>query len=87
MNFMVLFRNAWKMPVLSEAIHLTSTVLHTPIVQGTKLSVLGKIIVFADPYPLVKVISMGDLLIGLGVILLIQEVMLGKYTFRKKRIF
>jgi len=96
MNFIVIWRNGWKMPILLEAVPLiampslkemveTGRALYTPITQGTKLPALGNIIVFADPYPIAKIISMGDLIVGFGVFILIQEIMLGKDSFMRRR--
>lgn len=96
MNFIVIWRNGWKMPILLEAVPLiampslkemveTGRALYIPITQGTKLPALGNIIVFADPYPIAKIISMGDLIVGFGVFILIQEIMLGKDSFMRRR--
>ncbi|HHV38896.1 MAG TPA: DUF5317 domain-containing protein [Tepidimicrobium sp.] len=96
MNFLAIWANQWKIPILSEAIPLidgsglkdmveSGITLYTSISQGTRFPILGNIIVFADPYPLAKIISVGDLIIGLGIFLLIQQIMLGRDSFMGRR--
>jgi hypothetical protein len=93
LNFFVLISNNWKIPILMEGIPLINspnlkellekgnTYLYTPIMEGTKYPVLGDIIVFSKPYPIPKIISFGDLLIGFSIFLLIQEIMLSEDSF------
>lgn len=95
MNFFVIGTNGWKRPILLEGIELTSmsglnkmiemgkVALYTPITENTKYPILGDIIVFADPYPISRIISLGDLIISFGIFALIQEIMLGGSSFRK----
>ncbi|NLJ78686.1 MAG: DUF5317 domain-containing protein [Tissierellia bacterium] len=95
MNFMAVWGNHWKVPILSEAIPLIDgsglekvtgegISLYTPIANSTKLPILGNIIVLADPYPLAKMISIGDVVVGIGIFLLIQEVMLGRDSLMRR---
>ena len=94
-NFLVFAMNNWKIPILTEGIGFTDSVnlrevietgaskLYTPIVEGIKYPILGDIIIFAKPYPIPKIISIGDLLIAFGIFSLIQEIMLGKDSFMR----
>lgn len=68
LNFIVLMANSWQRPNL----------LYNPITSETKLPFLGDIILFSEPYPLPKIISLGDLIIAFGIFSLIQEIMLGE---------
>jgi len=68
-------------PNLKELLEKGNTYLYTPIMEGTKYPVLGDIIVFSKPYPIPKIISFGDLLIGFSIFLLIQEIMLSEDSF------
>jgi hypothetical protein len=93
MNFLVIAANGWKKPILLEGIELSNAkglkemieigknALYTPIVESTKYPVLGDIIIFSNPYPISKIISLGDLVISFGIFALIQEIMLGEDSF------
>ena len=95
MNFFVIGANGWKKPILLEGIQLTNmsglnrmiemgkAALYTPITESTKYPILGDIIIFSDPYPISRIISLGDLIISFGIFALIQEIMLGDNSFMK----
>lgn len=95
MNFFVIMTNGWRRPILLEGVKLTNSsglyemiemgkvALYTPIVESTKYPILGDIIIFAEPYPISRIISLGDLIISFGIFALIQEIMLGKSSFMK----
>ena len=97
MNFFVIGLNGWKMPISLEGIKLIGSpnlyemidsgkmALYTPIVDSTKYPILGNIIIFANPYPISRIISLGDLIISFGIFALIQEIMLGKGSNRGYR--
>ena len=88
MNLFVIGVNGWKKPVLLEGLELTSNAslyeiieagkaaLYTPITDSTKYPILGDIIIFAKPYPISRMVSLGDLIISFGIFTLIQEIML-----------
>ncbi len=92
-NFFVFAMNNWKIPILLEGIPLTGVTnlketiemgnssLYIPIAKGVRYPVLGDIIIFSEPYPISKIISMGDLLIAFGIFALIQEIMLEEGLF------
>ncbi|NMB26525.1 MAG: DUF5317 domain-containing protein [Tissierellia bacterium] len=95
MNFFAIMTNGWRRPILLEGVKLTNSsglyemiemgkvALYTPIVESTKYPILGDIIIFAEPYPISRIISLGDLIISFGIFALIQEIMLGKSSFMK----
>lgn len=71
LNFIVLVTNNWQIPNL----------VSNSIVDQIKLPVLADTILFSEPYPLPKVISIGDLIISFGIFALIQEIMLTEDNF------
>lgn len=93
LNLLALFSNGWKKPVLMEGLNLTGNIelmetikekaisFYTPLIEGTKYSGLGNIIVFSNPYPLAKVVSIGDIIIGIGVFIFIQDIMFKESSF------
>ncbi|WP_223701255.1 DUF5317 domain-containing protein [Sutcliffiella deserti] len=89
LNFLVMAANGGRMPVSLEA----STVLgpyfiealqsglygkHEAITEATRLAFLGDIIPLSAPYPREQVISIGDVIMNIGVFFFIQYLMLGK---------
>lgn len=96
MNFFVMFSNAWKKPVLMEGLTLAgrgdwvnlinqkTISIFTPLVDGTKYPILGNIIVFAKPYPIGKVLSIGDIIVGIGIFIFIQDIMFRSTSFLRR---
>lgn len=85
LNFLVITANGGQMPVSIEALKIAGLsdqfhITHTAVTEYTKLEILADIIPIPKLYPLAKVLSIGDLLIVLGVFLFIQEMM----VIRKK---
>lgn len=90
LNFFVLAANKWKRPILLDGLkllHLEDALwmlennqlpLFSAITEGTKYPILADIIVVPKPYPFPTMLSLGDLLIGLGLFTLIQEIMLSE---------
>lgn len=90
LNFLVITANNGQMPVSMEALEKAgmqdmlillqnkSYVIHTLMVPGTKLKFLADVIPLPPPYPRPRVLSIGDVIMGAGVFLLIQNYMLGK---------
>ena len=84
LNFLPMLFNNGKMPVLLEALKYSKltdqiTLLeegrimtHALATGNTKLIILGDIIPIGKPYIFPKIISLGDLLIALGLFILIQ---------------
>lgn len=97
LNFLVIFLNGGAMPVSVEALEnagLTSyaqivsdgsMVTHQPLTSMTKLPFLADIIVLPAFYPLPKVMSVGDIIISLGLFIFIQKAMLQEKIMRQSR--
>lgn len=92
-NFIVIIFNDGKMPVSAEGLNYSaltkqmdmlkngSALTHKIVTEATKLYFLADIIPIPRPYPLPKVISIGDIFVSLGIYLIIQKGMLSE---RKK---
>ncbi|HLS52641.1 MAG TPA: DUF5317 domain-containing protein [Tissierellaceae bacterium] len=90
LNFLVIFANGGKMPVSIEGIKginkrdsielLISDfdIKHKSIDENTRLIYLADIILIPKPYPLPKVLSVGDLFLMGGFFLFMQEGMINK---------
>ncbi|MBU5293014.1 DUF5317 domain-containing protein [Anaerosalibacter bizertensis] len=90
MNILAMIFNGWKRPILVEGLELLGfedlgflleqgkLPLYTPIVEKTKLAILGDIIVLPKPYPYPHIFSLGDFIIYLGLFVLIQEIMISE---------
>ncbi|WP_077368689.1 DUF5317 domain-containing protein [Anaerosalibacter sp. Marseille-P3206] len=88
LNFISILFNGGKMPVslkglnfasLTEKANLLKTndvLTHTLIDKSTKCYYLSDIIPIPQPYPFAKLISIGDIIIAVGLFLLIQRAML-----------
>lgn len=92
LNFFVYALNSFRIPVLTHGLSLinrdglintieNSAYLYVPITENTKYPVLGNIIVFSKPYPIPKLLSVGDLIIAFSIFSLIQELMLTDDSF------
>lgn len=89
-NFIAIVANGGKMPVSIPALDMAglnelkpllfdpSYLYHKAIDSATKLSFLGDIFPLPPPYPRPRVFSVGDLLMGIGIFLIIQRAMLKK---------
>ena len=71
LNFISTILNGWNMPNILEN-----------GAENVSLPVLGKTIQFFAPYPLPKVLSLGDVIISFGIFSLIQEIMLSDDGYR-----
>lgn len=88
LNFLVMFFNGGQMPVSQEGISGINNYMdlperqfdtkHIPITSDSKLVYLADIILIPKPYPLPKVISVGDIFIMLGAFVIFQESMIKK---------
>lgn len=93
LNLLAIFSNSWKKPILIEGLNLTgklelieiikekSISVYTPLVEGIKYPSLGNIIIFSDPYFLAKVVSIGDIIISIGIFVFIQDIMFKETNF------
>lgn len=86
LNFLVIATNAGKMPVsingisginapATELPNREFDIKHTAVTPDTKLVYLSDIILISKPYPLPKILSIGDIFIMLGLFIFIQEIM------------
>lgn len=92
LNFLVMLVNGGRMPVSVEAASVLDASYVDSLKQGllygkhamltgqTKLAFLGDIIPLTKPYYKEQVISIGDVIIGIGIFLYIQKVMLSGRT-------
>ncbi len=89
LNFIVIFANGGKMPVSFKNApgyeHYTDEmpdkafdIKHTLVSEDTKFVYLADVIVLPRPYPLARIISIGDIFLMLGVYLFFQEAMVKK---------
>ncbi|MCC3377336.1 DUF5317 domain-containing protein [Cohnella sp. REN36] len=93
MNFLVMLVNGGRMPVSLEAASAVLDPVYTQMLKdgvgaakhyalddSTRLSFLGDIIPIAPPYPRTQVISIGDVVMNIGIFLYLQSVMLKNKT-------
>ena len=87
LNFLVMAVNGGRMPVSMEAAVILDPgyieaikgglyAKHAVLTSSTNLGFLGDIIPLTDPYPKNQVISIGDVLMNIGIFLFIQQLML-----------
>jgi hypothetical protein len=88
LNFIVMFANGGRMPVSLEAASVldpitiemlkNGTVIykHTLLNDSTILPFLGDIIPLTSPYPRTQAISIGDIIMNVGIFMYLQNVML-----------
>jgi len=98
MNFSAFLANGYKIPVSMDGLKLAGftelytfmeegkLILYTPITEATKYSVLGEIITIPAPYPYPQILSVGDLVIALGLFVFIQSIMLDEGLDRSKMV-
>lgn len=98
LNYVVVFINGFKMPIYFEGLklagldHMVEGIKNGEIVNYMSLDKVtnwtkhfGKYIVIPKPYPMAKVISIGDIIMSLGIVLFIQGEMLKSYLSMKSR--
>ncbi|EEG77845.1 DUF5317 domain-containing protein [Dethiobacter alkaliphilus] len=83
LNFVVIAANGGRMPVSADAIAAaggsgTPTGTHVLLTEGTRLWFLADVIALPRISPVAQVISVGDILIVMGVFLFIQRRMVGE---------
>jgi hypothetical protein len=86
LNFLVMAINGGRMPVSAEAAAILDPsyiqalkdglyAKHAILGSSTKLGMLADIIPLTDPYPRTQVISIGDVVMNIGIFLFIQHLM------------
>jgi hypothetical protein len=94
LNFLVMVLNGGRMPVSIEASSLLDPSYtqaltdglygkHTILTETTKLGFLGDIIALKEPYPRTQIISIGDVIMNIGIFFFIQYLMLHQPNARK----
>ncbi|WP_066501159.1 DUF5317 family protein [Abyssisolibacter fermentans] len=93
LNLLVMLINGGKIPVSIEALKYANLAGKIKLLQGgkiltqtisseiTKLAFLGDIIPIPYPNVMAKVISIGDIIIAIGIFVLIQKIMVNKNAF------
>ncbi|MGF7059811.1 DUF5317 domain-containing protein [Brassicibacter mesophilus] len=89
-NLFVFFTNGGKTPISVESLKLIGfsdlatmveggkVTLYTPLAESTKYAFLGDIITVPQPYPYPQILSVGDIIIALGLFLFVQSIMLNE---------
>ncbi|WP_377887652.1 DUF5317 domain-containing protein [Alkalihalobacillus sp. R86527] len=86
LNFIVMALNGGRMPVSLEAATILDPAYanaiqdglygkHAVLTESTVLGFLGDVIPITDPYPKDQVISIGDIVMNIGIFIFIQRVM------------
>ncbi|MYL62016.1 hypothetical protein GLW07_01475 [Bacillus hwajinpoensis] len=86
LNFIVMALNGGRMPVSLESANILDTAYaeaiknglygkHAVLTDRTALWFLGDVIPITDPYPKDQVISIGDVIMNIGIFIFIQRVM------------
>lgn len=79
LNLLAILANGGQMPVaLPEVYEANFDLGHILLTAETRLSFLSDVIFIGPPYPLPKIISVGDICIMVGVFYFIQQVMTDK---------
>lgn len=91
-NFIVILANGGQMPVsvdallrahLEDFLHLLSSktyVIHTILGENTQLKFLADVIPLPPPYPRPRVLSIGDIIMAVGLFILIQRSMVQRVS-------
>jgi hypothetical protein len=69
----------------AQIISAGGIITHQPLTLDTKLPFLADVIVLPPPYPFPKLMSIGDFIICLGVILFVQKAMMQEKIARQSR--
>lgn len=98
LNLFVMLLSGLRMPIYMEGLRIAglegmiSGIESGEIINYVSMESLdswtrfmGKLIVLPKPYPLAKVVSIGDLLMSLGIVFYIRGEMVKKYRFSRSR--
>jgi hypothetical protein len=94
LNFLVMVINGGRMPVsvesaavldpgYIEALKESLYAKHTMLTTSTHLGFLGDVIPISDPYPRTQIISIGDIIMNIGIFFFIQYIMV-RHPLAKK---
>lgn len=94
LNFVVILSNGMRMPVSADMLNAVGMARQVAAIESgnvltyrlidatTRLWPLGDVIPIGSPYPIHRVISIGDIVMAIGVFLLIQHEMLARRSPR-----
>lgn len=97
-NLGTFITNGGRMPISLDAMRLTGLeelipmvesgqlALYAPITDATRYGFLGDIITVPPPYPFPQILSIGDVIIGLGLFVFIQTIMLNEGLDKSKMV-
>jgi len=89
LNLVAFIFNRGKMPVsvpglelaglsdIAKLVEGNKLALYTQLTDDTKYAFLSKLIAIGKPFPFTQVLTIGDIIIGLGLFIFIQSIMLG----------
>lgn len=91
LNFFVMYLNGLCMPIHAEFFKRISPVVYEQTLSGkslhhvimtdaTKFGFLGDVIPFFKPYPFAKLVSIGDIILAIGFVILGYTVLRGDYV-------
>lgn len=94
LNFLVMVVNGGRMPVsvesaavldpgYIEALKESLYAKHTMLTSSTHLGFLGDVIPISDPYPRTQIISIGDIIMNIGIFFFIQYIMVNHPLAKK----
>lgn len=97
LNFLVMVINGGRMPVsldaasvlepgYVEALKQSLYAKHQMLTDSTKLGFLGDIIPLSKPYPRTQIISIGDVIMNIGIFIFIQYLMLNNPAAKKRAV-
>lgn len=97
LNFIAIFMNGGAMPISvdglmraglereAQIISSGGIITHRALTMATRFPILAGVIVLPPPYPFPRLISIGDIVIYLGIILFIQNAMLQERLAKQSR--
>ena len=94
LNFIVMILNGGRMPVsvqaasildpsYTEVLKKSLYAKHAMLTSSTHLGFLGDVIPISKPYPRTQIISIGDIVMNIGIFLFIQYLMVGHPLVKK----
>lgn len=97
LNFLVMAVNGGRMPVSLEAAEILDPMYvevlvngvyakHTALTESTRLAFLGDVIPINIPFRMAQVVSIGDVIMNIGIFLFIQHLMLSHKKYKKKEL-
>ena len=97
MNLACFLANSMKMPISIEGLKLAGynnlidlleggkMALYTPLTADTKYALLSQLITIQEPFPFPQLLSIGDVIIYIGIFIFVQSTMLDTEILRYNR--